>query len=245
MNRRPLLCGATLTVLCALNGPVGAQTPTAPDMSAMMKMAEPAPPRPGDAAMSCAQIGQEMQSILKKKNVRPNAQRNTKAACELQRSMTLTPAEQAALSNPSPQAELLREQKSAQIQAATQNMMAANSGMMEAMNDPRLMRLAILADEKHCAFEEQEPPAQAPVADTCGSGVVTPAMVTGGVVPPAPASTGRPDPFKPVAKPPVTAPAVTPPSSPVTPASGDPFVKQGNAAPPPQKQPTADPFKKD
>jgi hypothetical protein len=27
-------------------------------------------------------------------------------------------------------------------------------------------------------------------------------------------------------------------------ASSDPFVKQGNTAPPPQKQPTADPFKK-
>jgi hypothetical protein len=118
--------------------------------------------------------------------------------------------------------------------------MAANGGVMAAMNDPRLMRLAILADEKHCVFEDQNPPAQAPVADPCGSGVVTPAMVTGGVVPPAPASTG--DPFKPATKATGAVPTVTPATNPATPAAGDPFVKQGSSAPPP-KQPTGDPFK--
>ena len=111
--------------------------------------------------------------------------------------------------------------------------------MLQAMNDPRIRRIAILAEEKHCAIEGAEAPAQAPVADPCGPGVVTPAMVTGGVVPPAPASTaasGRTDPFK------TTTPAVAPPPAADT---SDPFVKQGSKAPAPaENQPTTDPFKK-
>jgi hypothetical protein len=160
--------------------------------------------------------------------------------------MTLTPAEQAAMMSPGAQAELAGQQKAAQIQASAQKAMAANGGVMQAINDPRLMRLAELADEKHCVFEDQAAPAQAPAADPCGSGVVTPAMVTGGVVPPAPAysaSSGRTDPFRPATTLPVAGPAVTPATTTVPLKSGDPFVKQGNAAPS-QKQPTADPFKK-
>jgi hypothetical protein len=241
MNSRSYVPAAAAMLLGALNATVGAQTPTGPDMGAMMQMqvAEPAPPQPGDAAMTCEQIAREFQGILRKKNVQANAAANTQAACEMRQAMTLTPAQQAALSANMPEAEALRQQKSAQMQQANQQLMAANAPMMQAMNDPRLMRLAILADEKHCAIQNEEPPAQAPVADPCGPGVVTPAMVTGGVVPPAPASgasSGRTDPFK------ATTPAVAPP-----PAAGtsDPFVKQGSKTPPPaEKQPTTDPFKK-
>ncbi|HJS21508.1 MAG TPA: hypothetical protein VJ764_02540 [Steroidobacteraceae bacterium] len=238
----------SLTLLCALSAAVGAQTPTVPDMGAMMQMAEPAPPQPGDAAMTCEQIAREFQSILKKKNVQLGARPDTRAACELRAEMAMTPADQAALSGSSPQAEAARAQKAASMQRASQEMVAANRPMMEAMNDPRLMRLAILADEKHCVVEDQEPPAQAPVADPCGPGVVTPAMVTGGVVPPAPASgapSARTDPFKPAAAP---APGATSPVLPTPAAVGanDPFVKQGANAPPPvAKQPTTDPFRKD
>jgi hypothetical protein len=218
---------------------VGAQVPTSPDMSAMMqmKMAEPEAPRPGDAAMTCEQIAQEFQSILRNKNVRPDSQANTQAACEMRAAMAMTPADQAAMSANTPQAQALREQKTAQMQQANQQLMAANRPMLEAMNDPRIMRLAIMAEEKHCAIAHEEPPAQAPVADPCGPGVVTPAMVTGGVEPPAPASgaaSGRTDPFK-------ATPAVATPAA----ATSDPFVKQGSKAPPPaEPQPATDPFKK-
>jgi hypothetical protein len=239
MNCRSLRSLPALTLL--MGATVGAQVPTSPDMSAMMqmKMAEPEAPRPGDAAMTCEQIAQEFQSILRTKNVRPDSQANTQAACDMRAAMAMTPADQAAMSANTPQAQALREQKSAQMQHANQRLMATNRPMLEAMNDPRIMRLALLADEKHCAIAQEEPPAQAPVADPCGPGVVTPAMVTGGIVPPAPASgasSGRTDPFK------ATTPAVAPP-----PAAGtsDPFVKQGSKTPPPaEKQPTTDPFKK-
>jgi hypothetical protein len=217
-------------------------------MSAMMQMqiAEPEAPRPGDAALTCEQIAREFQSILRQKNVQPPSPADTQAACEMRAAMALTPAEQAAMSSNTPQAQALREQKSAQLQQANQGLMAANRPMLEAMNDPRIMRLAILAEEKHCAIEGAESPAQAPVADPCGPGVVTPAMVTGGVVPPAPASgaaSGRTDPFKPASSvvAPPAAPAVQAPKA----ATSDPFVKQGSNAPPPaDKQPTGDPFKK-
>ena len=256
MNSRSLIAGAGPTLLCVvLIAPAVAQDrSTLPDVSSMMQMAEPAPPRPGDAAMTCEQIAREFQSILKKKNVQPHKP-DTKAACELRHAMAVTPAEQAAMSGPSAQAEAVRQQKAAQMQQATADMMEANRPMMEAMNDPRLMRLAILADEKHCAIEAEEPPAQAPAADPCGSGVgmATPAIpaVTGGVVPPAPATSARSDPFKPATKAPVTQPIVPPSAamSSASPASAagtnDPFVKQGTKAPPPAaKQPTADPFRK-
>ena len=252
MNSR-LIAGTSLTLLCAWGAPAGAQEP---DMSAMMnmQMAEPGPPQPGDAAMTCEQIAREFQSILKKKNVRPSAQPSTQDACELRQAMTPTAAEQAAMVDPtSPQAVALQQQKAVQMQQATATMLEANRPMMEAMNDPRIMRLAILADEKHCAIEDEESPAQAPVADPCGPGVVTPAIVTGGVVPPAPASSGPSDPFKSSTKAVVTqAPApsspfvVTQPAPPTAGTTSDPFVKQGTkASPPPQKQPTADPFRKD
>lgn len=239
MNCRSLRALPALTLL--MSATVGAQVPTAPDMSAMMQMqmAEPEAPRPSDAAMTCEQIAQEFQSILRNKNVRPDSQAKTQAACEMRAAMAITPADQAAMSANTPQAQALREQKTAQMQQANQRLMETNRPMLEAMNDPRIMRLAILADEKHCAIAPEEAPAQAPVADPCGPGVVTPAMVTGGVVPPAPASaaaSGRTDPFK------TTTPAVAPP-----PAAGtsDPFVKQGSKAPAPaEQQPTTDPFKK-
>ena len=254
MNNR-LIAGTGLTLLCALGAPAGAQQP---DMGAMMnmQMAEPSPPQPGDAAMTCEQIGREFQSILKKKNVNLEPYADPDAACELRAAMAVTAEEQAAMSGTSVDAQAARERKSAQMQQASSSMMAANQPIMQAMNDPRLMRLAILADEKHCAIEDQESPAQAPVADPCGPGVVTPAIVTGGVVPPAPASSGPSDPFKPSTQAVVTqAPApsspcvVAHPATPAAPTAGttnDPFVKQGtNASPPPQKQPTADPFRKD
>ena len=239
MNCRSLRALPALTLL--ISATVGAQVPTSPDMSAMMqmRMAEPEAPRPGDAAMTCEQIAQEFQSILRSKNVRPPSQADTQAACQMRAAMTVTPAEQAAMSANTPQAQALREQKTAQMQQANQQLMETNRPMLQAMNDPRIMRLAILAEEKHCAIEGAEAPAQAPVADPCGPGVVTPAMVTGGVVPPAPASTaasGRTDPFK------TTTPAVAPPPAADT---SDPFVKQGSKAPAPaENQPTTDPFKK-
>jgi hypothetical protein len=82
--------------------------------------------------------------------------------------MAMTPADQAAMSANTPQAQALREQKSAQMQHANQRLMATSRPMLEAMNDPRIMRLALLADEKHCAIAQEEPPAQAPIADPCG-----------------------------------------------------------------------------
>ena len=227
-------------LMLVVSATAGAQVPTSPDMSAMMqmKMAEPEAPRPGDAAMTCEQIAQEFQNILRTKNVQPDSQANTQAACEMRAAMAITPAEQAAMSANTPQAQALREQKAAQMQGANQQLMERNRPMLEAMNDPRIMRLAILADEKHCTIAHEEAPAQAPVADPCGPGVVTPAMVTGAVVPPAPASDarGRTDPFK------ATPAVATPPAA----ATGDPFVRQGSTAPPPaEKQPATDPFKKE
>ena len=87
--------------------------------------------------------------------------------------------------------------------------------MMGAFNDPRLMRLGLLAQERHCAENAPRPP-PGPPAEACantGDAQATPSI-------PRPAgkeSSGPADPFAPKGK---SAPA------PVAPAGSDPFARR-------------------
>ncbi len=108
----------------------------------MPPMAAPAAPRAGDALLTCAQIAREIGEILKKKNLGKTAADANKATCAAKRT---------------------------NINAASVGAMMAQAGpMMSLMNDPRLMRLTMLADEKQCAMD---PPAESTGAqepDPCG-----------------------------------------------------------------------------
>ena len=108
----------------------------------MPTMAAPAAPRVGDALLTCAQIAREVGEILKKKNLGKAAADSQKAACALKRG----------------------NMNAANVGA----MMAQAQPMMSLMNDPRLMRLAMLAEEKQCSLEEPAGQARANEPDPCG-----------------------------------------------------------------------------
>ncbi len=154
-------------------------------------LAEPAPLRPGDALMTCKQIAREMGSIMRARNVRLGANGMPSDLCN-----TARPA--------------------ARMGAPNGAMLAQLGGAMRAMNDPRLMRLSQLAQEKSCANQEPDPTP----TDDCGSG-----SGPGNAAPlPDPFARAKPSkaptPTAPnsAAKPKAAAPAVAPPSS-----NTDPF----------------------
>jgi hypothetical protein len=176
---------------CFAQNVASAQTTPNPASLLGGGLAEPAPPRPGDALMTCKQIAMEMGSIMRARNVRLDANGMPSDLCN-----TARPA--------------------ARVGAANGAMLAQLGGAMRAMNDPRLMRLSQLAQEKSCTNQEPEP---APT-DACNSG-----SDPGNAAP-------LPDPFalatpskaptssapNSVAKPKAAAPAAAPPSS-----NNDPF----------------------
>jgi hypothetical protein len=147
-----------------------------PDQDAARKLAalfgqgmvQPAPPRAGDAQLSCVQIAREMADNLRARKVQIDTGANAAERCD-------------APSQP------------------TEATMAQAASAMRAMNDPRLLRLALLAQEKSCVLKDPVPPADQcaskpaaaspPAANAPNAGKIATA-------PPAPPS-ARPDPFRP------------------------------------------------
>lgn len=177
---------------CFAQHVASAQTVPSPASLLGGGLAEPAPPRPGDALMTCKQIAREMGEIMRARNVRLDANGMPSDQC-----------------NPA--------RPAARMGAANGAMLAQLGGAMRAMNDPRLMRLSQLAQEKSCANQEPDPTP----TDDCGSG-----SGPGNAAPP-------PDPFA-RAKP-SKAPTPSAPKSAAKPKTATPDV-----APP---SPNTDPFR--
>jgi hypothetical protein len=148
-------------------------------------LAEPAPPRPGDTLMTCKQIAREMGSIMRARNVRLDANATPSDLCN-----TARPA--------------------ARMGAPNGAMLAQLGGAMRAMNDPRLMRLSQLAQEKNCANQEPDPTP----TDECGSrsGPGNAAPLPDPFARAKPSKAPTPSAPNGAAKPKVATPAVAPPS---------------------------------
>ena len=199
-----------------------------PSGLAGLNMLAPEPERPGDRALSCAQITREIGLIMQKRNVSEAAATSKRKICsstkvlsrqvneklKLQQSQTsaLTvasvapgPAAGAIISKVNADTMTLERRQQPERQLANAEMLAGMGDMMSAFNDPRLMRLGMLAQERQCA-ENAPPPPENPPAEACehADEVAGPAAAAIDT-PPGPA-----DPFAPRRKP---APASTDPFS--------------------------------
>lgn len=95
-------------------------------------LVEPAPPRPGDALLTCIQIAKEMETLMRARRVRLDAGQ--------------APAGRCSSANPVvPRG------------ARSGGLLAQVGSTMQALNDPRLMRLAQLAQAKQCTDLGPEP----------------------------------------------------------------------------------------
>lgn len=100
-----------------------------------------APPRPGDEKLTCAQIAKETHSIMRARKIQLGANGTPNTNCNQVSQTTTT------------------------MGAPTGTMLSQLGGVMRAMNDPRLLRLALLAQEKSCAEQESDPT----LSDGCDS----------------------------------------------------------------------------
>ena len=92
-------------------------------------------------------------------------------------------------------------------QQATEDMMSGMGSMVEVFNDPRLMRLGMLMQERQCTMNAPEPPPDDPVDPCAGTGT--------GENQAMPA--GPPDPF---------AKRASPTSATTLPGGADPFARR-------------------
>jgi hypothetical protein len=222
---------ATCCVICAAGGSIGEATAQGiPPSLAGLKMVAPEPERPGDRALSCAQITREIGLIMQKRKVQQAAATSRRKLCsstkvlarqgneklQLQQAQTSAlaaasvapgPAAGAIISKVNADTMALERRQQPERQLANAQMMAGMGDMMSAFNDPRLMRLGMLAQERQCA-ENAPPPTEDPPAETCES--------TDDVAAPPGAATatatGPADPFAPNIK--------------ATPANPDPFARR-------------------
>ena len=139
-----------------------------------IKMAEPAPELPGDRAMSCAQLAAEMGEIMNKRDMKRGVASSKSKICASTKVLNkqgeerrqLSAAQQPALisasvvGGPAANAVFSKTQaEDAALEAKQQperNRALAGLGsgmgdMLGVMNDPRLMRLVLLAQDKQCA----------------------------------------------------------------------------------------------
>lgn len=127
-------CAAGLLAVTALTSPA-ANAQTTSEMESLLGSGpmQAAPPRPGDANLSCAQIAREMHTIMRARKVQLDANGMPGVNCDTARATTTT------------------------MGAPTGAMLSQLGGAMRAMNDPRLLRLTLLAQEKSCAAQEPDP----------------------------------------------------------------------------------------
>ncbi len=227
---------AVLIALCTATSVAMAQM----DLSGI-KMVEPAPELPGDRAMSCTQIAVEMGEIMNRRGMKRGIASSKSKICASTKVLNeqgeerkkLAAAQQPALiaasSDGGPVANAVvrkTQAEDAALEARQQPernraMAGLGSGMgdmLGVMNDPRLMRLSLLAQSKQCA-ESMAPKLQekAPVqGDGCENvaenGDLRHTSISGPSAPETPA--GAADPF------------VQRSSASAKPAAQDPFAKR-------------------
>lgn len=213
---------------------VCAQAPAAiaqMDLSGI-KMAEPSPELPGDRALSCAQIAAEMGEIMNRRGMKQGMASSKSKICASTKVLNeqgeerkkLAAAQQPALMAASvvggPVANAVVRTKQAEDAAlearqqpdrnrALAGMGSGMGDMLGVMNDPRLMRLSVLAQSKQCAASMA--PKQQKQAAVQGDGCEN-------ISAPGPSVSGTPagaaDPF------------VQRGSEPAKPAAQDPFAKR-------------------
>jgi len=205
---------------------------------ARLKMVQPEPERAGDRALSCKQILDEMGAIMQKRDVTKVAAASKSKICsnkkvldrqgdeKMRLQQTQTPALVAASLAPGPGANavvakvnaenmaLERKQQPAR-QQATAGMMDGVADIVTVFNDPRVMRLSLLAQERQCAESAPRPPPSEPSSsDGCDDAGATPTALSTTGTPDGAPPTGPADPFAPA------------PKSKAAPAGSDPFSKR-------------------
>jgi hypothetical protein len=184
------------------------------------KMVAADPGRPGDQALSCAQITREIGLIMQKRNVTQVAATSKHKICsstkvltrqgnekmKLQQSQTSAlmvasvapgPAAGAILSKVSVDTMALEQRQQPERRRANAEMTAGMGSMVSAFNDPRLLRLGMLAQERQCA-ENAPPPPEGSPAEACENADEVAASATGPADPFAPRIKAAPastDPF--------------------------------------------------
>ena len=206
-------CGVFVAAAC-YSGAAIAQI-TSSDLAAL-KMVQPEAERPGDRLLSCAQISQEMSTIMEKRNLQQVVHASKDKICrgkkvldrqsdEKQKlALAQAPALMAASVAPGPMTNVIVTRTSAETVAletrqqparrqATTEMMSGVGGMVGLFNDPRLMRLGLLAQEHQCAESAPRPPPKA-AAEACDN--TDEARPTASIPrPPGKESSGPADPF--------------------------------------------------
>lgn len=198
-----------------------------------IKMAEPAPELPGDRTLSCEQIAAEMGEIMNRRGMKRGIAASKSKICASTKVLNqqgeerkkLSAAQQPALMTASvvggPAANAIVQKTQAEDAAlearqqpernrALAGMGSGMGDMLGVMNDPRLMRLAVLAQSRQCAASmAPKGQKQAPVqGDGCDN------VAADADVPHAPETPGAADPF------------VQRGSQTAKPAALDPFAKR-------------------
>jgi hypothetical protein len=234
--RSVILKTVVAMAVCAAAPLVNAQM----DLSGI-KLAEPSPELPGDRAMTCAQIAAEMGEIMNKRGMKQGiasskskicastkvlnqqGEERKKLAAAQQPSLVAAsvvggPAANAVVRTTQAQDAALEARQQPERNRALAGLGSGMGDMLGVMNDPRLMRLSVLAQGKQCA-ESMAPKQQkqaAVQADSCvdaanDAGVRHTSV--SGASPPA-TSAGAADPF------------VQRGSETAKPAAQDPFAKR-------------------
>jgi hypothetical protein len=161
------------------------------DLSAI-RMAEPAAELPGDRLLSCAQITAEMARIMEKRDMKRAAasakgkicgstrvlnqqgQERHKLAAAQRPGLVVAsavggPVANAVVSKAQAEDAALEARQQPERSRALAGLGSGMGDMMGVMNDPRLMRLALLAQEKQCA-ESMAPGPREPLTqgESCG-----------------------------------------------------------------------------
>jgi len=238
MNRVTAIACCVVWVAGGYSSPAKSQAQALPPGLAGLKIIEPEPERAGDRALSCAQITREIGLIMQKRNVSQAAASAKRKVCSSKKVLdrqvdekkklqaAQTPALIAAGLTPGPTSTAILTKVNADTLALEQRqqpgrqqaqgeMLAGVGDMMSAFNDPRLMRLAMLAQEHQCAQSMPPPPSKEP-AEECDDSIGS----HDALAIPRPEekqSSGPPDPFAPRA----TSTPVTPGAS----AASSSFVK--------------------
>jgi hypothetical protein len=175
------------------------------------KMVAADPGRPSAQALSCAQITREIGLITQKRNLTQVAATSKRKICgstkvltrqgnekmKLQQSQTSAlmvasvapgPAAGAILSKVNVDTMTLEQRQQPERQRANAEMMAGMGSMVGVFNDPRLLRLGMLAQERQCA-QNVPPPSEDPPAEACENADDLDAPPTTAI------STGPADPF--------------------------------------------------
>jgi hypothetical protein len=194
-----------------------------------IRMAEPSPELPGDRALSCTQLANEMGEIMRKRGMKRGMASARNKICASRKTLdaqgderqkmlnaqrpTLTaaaavggPVANAALQKTQAEEAALEARQRPERDRAVTGISSGVGDMMGVMNDPRLMRLSILAQEQRC--EQTMAPKETPPAAE-GDGCEGDAEVTGRPGAPGVAA----DPF------------VQRGATPAKPAASDPFAK--------------------